>query len=221
MVESQNNKREVKNTLPPENIDPEKYYAEFANSCHKIIKDKDCSKYFKRYDQKELPRVNKIVGMLKGISPKSVLDVGSGRGRLLFPMMYNLANTLFDVVEPNAWRYEVLKAVSDGGIGRLCVWNEDITEFKHQETYEVVVASEVLEHIPNIQKAITNILRYAEKHIIISVPSKRDNNPDHIHFLMKHSFINMFFEAMAELKTKSVVLNFSYTDKELIIHGKI
>ena len=42
---------------------------------------------------------------------------------------------------------------------------------------------EVLEHIPNVGQAIKNACRIASKYIILTVPSKEDDNPEHIHLL--------------------------------------
>ncbi len=34
----------------------------------------------------ELPRVRKVLGILKGIQPRNLLDIGSGRGTFLWPL---------------------------------------------------------------------------------------------------------------------------------------
>src|SRR5262245_14110141 len=40
---------------------------------------------FKR--QAELPRVRKVLGVLQGLAPASLLDIGSGRGAFLWPLL--------------------------------------------------------------------------------------------------------------------------------------
>lgn len=35
----------------------------------------------------ELPRVRKVLGILRGLAPASLLDVGSGRGTFLWPLL--------------------------------------------------------------------------------------------------------------------------------------
>ncbi|MCK4868970.1 MAG: hypothetical protein KAT39_13035, partial [Alphaproteobacteria bacterium] len=35
----------------------------------------------------ELPRVRAVIGMLHGLAPESLLDVGSGRGVFLWPLL--------------------------------------------------------------------------------------------------------------------------------------
>jgi hypothetical protein len=35
----------------------------------------------------ELPRVQRILGILRGLAPESLLDIGSGRGTFLWPLL--------------------------------------------------------------------------------------------------------------------------------------
>lgn len=170
-------------------LQEDRYYLEFAQACARGMPDKDCTKYFKRYDVKELPRVTKIIGMLKGINPKCILDVGSGRGRLLWPMAFNLPDTEICCVDTCDWRVEVINAVNSGGVKRICAFCEDITESNFfSGTYDVVVASEVIEHIPDAQKAVSEMLRITKQYFIATVPSKPDENPDHIHYFTSDDF---------------------------------
>jgi hypothetical protein len=50
---------------------------------------------------------------------------------------------------------------------------------------------EVLEHIPDYRKAVSEIVRVASEHIVLSVPSKPDNNPEHINFFTKESIAKL------------------------------
>ncbi|MGW8178062.1 MAG: class I SAM-dependent methyltransferase [bacterium] len=202
-------------------MDPERYYVEFADACHRAI-DRDCSKYFKRYDP-ELPRVSKIIGMLQSLRPDSVLDVGSGRGRLFWPMVNAFPQTYFAAMDVTPWRCQVFRAVKNGGLeGRVGVLEEDISNVMLvRDFYQVVVASEVLEHIPNVQQALNNIVHTAERAVIITVPSKPDNNPDHIHFLPQKVWSGMFELASSATGKEIAKLQFDYTPKELVIYAGI
>jgi hypothetical protein len=51
---------------------------------------------------------------------------------------------------------------------------------------------EVLEHIPNVFDAIKNACRIAKDFIVVTVPSKEDDNPEHIHLLTKEKLTKMF-----------------------------
>src|SRR2546426_348797 len=35
----------------------------------------------------ELPRVRRVLGLLRGLNPESLLDIGSGRGVFLWPLL--------------------------------------------------------------------------------------------------------------------------------------
>ena len=54
---------------------------------------------------------------------------------------------------------------------------------------------EVLEHIPQVEKAIEAAVRIARNHVVVTVPSKPDNNPEHIHLLTKEKLTIMFSAA--------------------------
>ena len=51
---------------------------------------------------------------------------------------------------------------------------------------------EVLEHIPNVMDAIKNAINLTSKFIVVTVPSKEDNNPEHIHLLTKEKLTKLF-----------------------------
>ena len=170
-----------------EKLSEERYYTEFASACSRMIQE-DCTKYFKRYDP-ELPRIIKALGMLKSVNPQSILDIGPGRGRALWPIAYNFPDTNICCLESVEWRCKVIDAVHKGGVERIQVVQGTITktDFENNQ-FDVVTALEVMEHIPNITMALSEMIRVARRYIIASVPSKPDNNPDHVHFFSEDSF---------------------------------
>ena len=62
---------------------------------------------------------------------------------------------------------------------------------------DVVTLLEVLEHIPDVDSAIWNAVRLAKKYVVVSVPSKPDDNPEHIHLLTKDTLARSFSGAGA------------------------
>ena len=51
---------------------------------------------------------------------------------------------------------------------------------------------EVLEHIPEVDKAVAAAVNMAKQYVVVTVPSKPDNNPEHIHLLTKEILTQLF-----------------------------
>lgn len=147
--------------------------------------------YFK--EKEDLARVNIVLGFLKGIYPTSLLDVGSGRGVFLFPFLRDFPYTEVTSIDILDKRIETLNYITLGGVSNLNVCKGDIVNFDIADnSYDVVTLLEVLEHIPSVEKAIKNACRLAKNFIIVTVPSKEDDNPEHIHLLTKDKLTKMF-----------------------------
>lgn len=153
---------------------------------------------FKIYHFKKketLPRVNKVLGFLRSIYFENLLDVGSGRGVFLFPFLENFPYVEVTSVDILDKRVEMLSDIKNGGIDRLNVHKADIcTQPFPAKSFDVVTLLEVLEHIPDVKKAIASAVKMAKKYIVVSVPSKEDNNPEHIHLLTKNLLTEYFNE---------------------------
>ncbi len=151
--------------------------------------------HFKKTDRL-LPRVNKTIGFLKSLYFESLLDVGSGRGVFLLPFLEEFPYvkvTSFDILDK---RYEMLNDISLGGINNLTVYKQDICNLTaNQKSVDVVTMLEVLEHIPNVKKAIENAVKIAKQYVVVTVPSKEDDNPEHIHLLTKNLLTQYFNDA--------------------------
>jgi SAM-dependent methyltransferase len=143
-----------------------------------------------------LPRVARVIGMLRGLRPASVLDVGSGRGVSLWPLLEtfpDLEVTAIDRLEP---RVQAIRAVRHGGISRLRTALMDATRLDFAEgSFDGVLVLEVLEHILDVNQAIGECVRVARRFVIASVPSKADSNPEHIHLLDRSRIERSFLDA--------------------------
>ena len=147
--------------------------------------------YFKRHEA--LPRVKAVMGFLRGVRPESLLDVGSGRGVFLFPFMRAfpwVPVTSIDILDR---RVALLNAVHDGGVENLTALNASICDWDAPDhSFDVVTLLEVLEHIPDVQAAVKNAARLARRYVVVTVPSKADDNPEHIHLLTKPALTELF-----------------------------
>ena len=150
---------------------------------------------FKR-GHEELPRVKKVLGFLRAVQPESLLDVGSGRGVFLFPFLEAFPWVEVTSVDLLAHRVEFLQDLRRGGITNLRAVQGDICSRPFAEdSFDVVTALEVLEHIPDVERAVNAAVRMARRYVVATVPSRPDDNPEHIHLLTKQKLTELFEKA--------------------------
>lgn len=130
-----------------------------------------------------LARVRRVLGALRGLVPADLLDVGSGRGTSLWPLLDEFPELRVTAIDSMPQRANDLTAVSLGGIDQLTAHEMDVTNmsFDDDHSFDVVTMLEVLEHIPDTAAALREVGRVARRFVVLSVPSKDDDNPDHIH----------------------------------------
>lgn len=158
-----------------------------------IIKEYELKTYY--FKEKEvLPRVKIILGFFKAINPNSLLDVGSGRGVFLFPFLCEFPSCSVTSIDILDYRVKMINNIRLGGIDKLNAIYGDITNYETNEKFDCVTLLEVLEHIPNVLAAIKNAVKLSREYIIVTVPSKEDDNPEHIHLLTKDILIKYFNE---------------------------
>ena len=153
-------------------------------------------KLYRFKDHHDLPRVKRVLGLLSGLQPENLLDVGSGRGVFLFPFLKSFPGVPVTSLDLLAHRVELLNDVHRGGYAHLTALQQDITAWDMPDgSFDVVTLLEVLEHIPNVEAAIAAAVRLARRCVILSVPSKPDDNPEHIHLLTKPILTDLFAKA--------------------------
>jgi ubiquinone/menaquinone biosynthesis C-methylase UbiE len=127
-------------------------------------------------------RVAKVLGVLRGVQPATLLDIGSGRGAFVWPLLDAMPFLPVTAIDTLLHRVADLQAVCDGGIDTLNAQRVDATALPFADrSFDVVTMLEVLEHIPDTERALGEVCRVADRFVVLSVPSKADNNPEHIH----------------------------------------
>ena len=154
-----------------------------------------CGLDLHRFKRGELPRVRRTIGFLQSVMPQSILDIGSGRGVFLWPCLDAFPNVAVTAIDVDEHRVELYETVRLGGMERLrgmrCDIQNDRKTFCDKE-FNVVTMLEVLEHLPSPAAALENVVRIAGQHVVLSVPSKPDDNPGHIHLFSEQSLREMF-----------------------------
>jgi 2-polyprenyl-3-methyl-5-hydroxy-6-metoxy-1,4-benzoquinol methylase len=130
----------------------------------------------------ELPRVRRVLGALRALAPASLLDVGTGRGVFLWPLVDAMPDLPVLAVDRLAHRVADLAAVARGGIGRLSAACMDAARLAVATGgADVVTVLEVLEHLAEPAAAAAEAMRAARRAVVATVPSHEDDNPEHIH----------------------------------------
>lgn len=156
----------------------------------------------------ELPRVKKVLGILQALSPASLLDIGSGRGTFLWPLLDAFPHLQITAIDVSEQRVSDINAVRLGGIANLRALQMDATAIAVEDgNVDVVTALEVLEHLPEPSLAAAEAIRVARNFVVASVPSKEDDNPEHIQLFTRASFEQLWLAAGARSVKVDFVLN--------------
>lgn len=130
----------------------------------------------------DLARVRRVLSLLRSLAPATLLDIGSGRGTFLWPLLAGFPEVAVTAIDVLDQRIADLKAVRHGGIYRLQVFQMDVRELTFPDSsFDGVTILEVLEHLSNPEVALRQALRVARRFVIASVPSTPDDNPEHRH----------------------------------------
>jgi SAM-dependent methyltransferase len=153
---------------------------------------------FKRLEDRILARVRRVLSMLAGLGPIDLLDVGSGRGAFLWPLLDAFPDLLVTAIDLDEQRATDLGAIGRGGLWRLSAAQMDATSLRFEDNaFDGVTLLEVLEHMPKPDLAALEAIRVAKRFVVASVPSKADDNPEHIQLFDPSSLTALFMNAGA------------------------
>ena len=105
-------------------------------------------------------------------------------------------------------RVRDIHAVSAGGISRLSAEVADVTKLPMADSsFDGVSMLEVLEHLSEPERAIAEAVRVARRFVVVSVPSKADDNPEHIQLFTEQSLTKLFTRVGVQRLSIDYVLN--------------
>ncbi len=150
-----------------------------------------------RYKRKgPLARVQRVIGMLRGLSPESIVDIGTGRGTFLWPLLDALPSLRVTCVDASAIRVRDLLATRDGGFDRIDARRDDAQQLALPSDHACgTTILEVLEHVDDPARAAAEALRVARRFVIASVPSRPDENPEHVRLFTRETLGALFGSA--------------------------
>jgi ubiquinone/menaquinone biosynthesis C-methylase UbiE len=163
---------------------------------------------FKRTAQ--LPRVRAVLGALRGFGVSRLVDLGSGRGAFVWPLLDGLPQVALTATDVLPHRAQLFEHVRRGGIERVCGVRADITALPFADaSADCVTALEVLEHLPGEAPAAAarEAMRVARVAVIASVPSHEDDNPEHVQLFGGEQLAALFRAAGARRVSIEHVLN--------------
>lgn len=144
----------------------------------------------------ELPRVRRVLSFLHGIEFETLLDVGSGRGVFLLPFLEEFPHVQVTSLDLLDKRVTFPNELAAGGYNQLTAYNKNICDQPFEEnSFDVVTLLEVLEHVPEVDRAVAAAVKMAKRYVAVTVPSKPDDNPEHIHLLTKDILTKLFTQA--------------------------
>lgn len=146
-----------------------------------------------------LPRIRRVMGFLHSAQFETMLDVGSGRGAFLIPFIKEFPSVQVTSLDLLETRVTFLNELSAGGFSKIRAEQKNICEQPFPDkAFDIVTMLEVLEHIPEVEKAVAAAVRMAKQYVIVTAPSKPDDNPEHIHLLTKEVLTKLFSHAGCE-----------------------
>lgn len=169
----------------------------------------DTSNYRKHMSDNPVQRMlidrfhEKIEGIITDLRPQTLLDAGAGEGfvdEILLRAMPELQITGFDVLEDSVKLATMRNPRATFSTG-------DIYNIEHDDnSFDVVIALEVMEHLHEPDKALAELARVASEYVVLSVPHEpffclanaargknldidpRGSDPDHRNFWSRSRF---------------------------------
>jgi len=110
-----------------------------------------------------------LLGEMRSLKPKSILDVGAGEG---FTLQKLKDNKIGEKLEGIEYMDEAIK------LGKhyhpdITIKKGDIYKLPYKDnSFDVVICSEVMEHLEDPEAALKELKRVTKKHLLLSVPNE-------------------------------------------------
>lgn len=158
--------------------------------------------------------IENILKTLKELNAKSILDIGCGPGYI--------TKKIINYLDIEIVGCDINK--SHLSIARKIIRKElviaDVTKLPFKDSsFDAVIALEIIEHLNDVNAAISEIKRVSKNYVIITVPNEPffrlanflrgkniktlGNIPDHIHHFNKHSLEKVLSKHFSNVQVKN------------------
>jgi 2-polyprenyl-3-methyl-5-hydroxy-6-metoxy-1,4-benzoquinol methylase len=199
-------------------------YRNYLHSSHEVedidieIKEqilqegKDAGHKLRRFKKIELDRVKKCTGILKGLNPSNITDIGTGRGNFLHYALYNGLSNIRCIEADNKHVTDISRCLFLTKWNKECHASHKVLGQDKIPRSDVITAFEVLEHIEDWESALKDCINSAIRYVLISVPSKEDTNPEHLQVITPEKMQNAInnIDKNIKLKVQGVANHYIY-----------
>ncbi|HYM64968.1 MAG TPA: class I SAM-dependent methyltransferase [Candidatus Sulfotelmatobacter sp.] len=106
---------------------------------------------------------------LKKLEIKTVLDVGCGEGFILNKLKEEGIGKSWEGIDYSKEAVEIGKKIHPGlSLKQGSIYNSGLAD----SSFDLVVCTEVLEHLEDTKKALKEVLRISKKYVLLSVPNE-------------------------------------------------
>ena len=112
---------------------------------------------------------NTLLGMVADLGVQKVLDVGCGEGFTLSELTRNNVGKILEGIDSSA------EAISAGKVlmPDMNLREGDVYHLPYEDnSFDLVICTEVLEHLENPERALNEIIRVSKKYCLFSVPNE-------------------------------------------------
>ncbi|MDP2684410.1 MAG: class I SAM-dependent methyltransferase [bacterium] len=110
------------------------------------------------------------LGMLDGLKIETILDVGCGEGFFTHEIGKRYPNSNITGIDMENEYINLANKIHK--LDNITYTNKDVESLNSDEKYDLVILTEVLEHLNNPDKMLEKIKSISAKYILISVPNE-------------------------------------------------
>ncbi len=112
---------------------------------------------------------SQFISLIKPLKPESVLDAGCGEGFSLNKLRENNIGKKLEGIENSKTAIDISKKINS----KLNIKLGSVYSLPYKDnSFDLVICTEVLEHLDNPERGLSQVMRVSKKYIIFSVPNE-------------------------------------------------